>query len=115
MPHCAFDSLSGARRDNLVHNQSLQPLCSRFHPDDKMKRLAWIFLLVTLVPTLLSANTKKMTVGELQDVLTGLHNSQKSDEQIANELKQIELTEELTSAGMNSMVNLINGPLSTEQ
>jgi hypothetical protein len=80
-----------------------------------MKRLAWIFLLVAVVPTLLSASTKKLTVGELQDVLTGLHNSQKSDEQVANELKQIELTEELTPAGMNSMVNLINGPLSTEQ
>ena len=80
-----------------------------------MKRLAWILLLVAAVPTLLSANTRKMTVGELQDVLTGLHNAQKTDEQIANELKQIELTEELTSAAMNSMVNLVNGPLSTEQ
>jgi hypothetical protein len=48
-------------------------------------------------------------------VLTGLHHSQKSDEQVANELKQIELTEELTPAGMNSVVNLIDGPLSTEQ
>ncbi len=80
-----------------------------------MKRLNWILLLVAVASTLLTAQTKKMTVGQLQDVLTGLHNSQKSDEQVANELKQIELTEELTPAGMNTLVDLINGPLSTEQ
>jgi hypothetical protein len=51
----------------------------------------------------------------LQDFLTGLHNARKSDEQVANELKQIELTEELTRAAMNSMADLVNGPLSNEQ
>jgi hypothetical protein len=56
-----------------------------------------------------------MTVAQLQDVLTGLHKAQKSDEQIANELKQIELTEELTASAMNGMANLVKGPLSTEQ
>ncbi|HEY1903880.1 MAG TPA: hypothetical protein VGG56_15715 [Terracidiphilus sp.] len=56
-----------------------------------------------------------MTVAQFQDMLTGLHNSQKSDEQVANALKQIELSEELTSATMNSMAGLVNGPLSTEQ
>src|ERR1039457_1075843 len=80
-----------------------------------MKRFKWILLLVAVASTLLSAETRKMTVAQLQDVLTGLHNSQKSDEQVANELKQIELTEELTPAAVNSMVNLVNGPLSTEQ
>jgi len=80
-----------------------------------MKRFKWILLLVAAVPALLSAGTRKMTVAQFQDVLTGLHNSQKSDEQVANELKQIELTEELTATAMNSMVNLVNGPLSTEQ
>jgi hypothetical protein len=80
-----------------------------------MKHFKWILLLVVVAATLLSADTRKMTVAQLQDVLTGLHNSQKSDEQIANELKQIELTEELTTAAMSSMVNLVNGPLSTEQ
>ncbi|MGB6690495.1 MAG: hypothetical protein WBE76_21885 [Terracidiphilus sp.] len=80
-----------------------------------MKRFEWILLLVAAAPTLLWANSRKMTVAELQDVLTGLHNSRKSDEQIANELKQIELTEELTPAAMNSMADLVNGPFSTEQ
>lgn len=80
-----------------------------------MKRFEWILLLVAVVPTLLSADTRKMTVAQFQDMLTGLHNSQKSDEQVANKLKQIELTEELTPAAMNSMANLIDGPFSTEQ
>jgi len=56
-----------------------------------------------------------MTVAQLQDVLTGLHSSRKSDEQIATQLKQIELTEELTGSAMNRMANLVNGQLSTEQ
>jgi hypothetical protein len=63
----------------------------------------------------LAGANKKMTVGQLQDALTGWHNAHKSDEQIASELRQIELTEELTRAAMNSMASLIDGPLSTEQ
>jgi hypothetical protein len=78
-----------------------------------MKRFEWLFLLVAVAPTLLLASPRKMTVAQLQDVLTGLRNSQKSDEQVATEMKQIELTEELTPAAMNGMVNLVNGPLST--
>jgi len=80
-----------------------------------MKRFGWILLLAAAAPTLLSAENKKMTVGALQDMLTGLHSSQKSDEDVATQLKQIELTEELTATAMNSMVGLIPGPLSTEQ
>jgi hypothetical protein len=80
-----------------------------------MKRFAWILLLVALASAPLSAAPKKMTVAELQDMLTGLHNAHKSDQQIANELKQIELSEELTPAAMNNMADLIDGPLSTEQ
>ena len=86
-----------------------------FAQEDNMKRFGWILLLVAAAPTLLSASSKKMTVAEFQDVLTGLHNSRKSDEQVANELKQIELTEELTPAAMSSMVKLVDGPLSNEQ
>jgi hypothetical protein len=80
-----------------------------------MKRFGWFLLLVAAVPALLPAQTRKMTVAQLQDVLTGLHKAQKSDEQIANQLKQIELTEELTPSTMNSMANLVDGPLSIEQ
>jgi len=80
-----------------------------------MKRSLWILLVAVLPPALLWANPRKMTVAELQDVLAGLHHAQKSDEQIADQLKQIELTEELTPTAMNQMVSLVRGPLSTEQ
>lgn len=83
-----------------------------------MKRFGQVLLpllLAALVPTLLSAETKKMTVAQLQDALTALHNAQKPDDQVANELKQIQLTEELTQSAMNDLMTLVNGPLSTEQ
>ncbi|HEY6490828.1 MAG: hypothetical protein WCC26_10950 [Terracidiphilus sp.] len=86
-----------------------------FAQDNKMKRFARFLLLVAVVPTLLSASLRKMTVAQLQDVLAGLHNARKSDEQIADALKLIDLTEELTPTAMNSMVDLVKGPLSTEQ
>jgi len=80
-----------------------------------MNRFGWILLLVAAVPSLLSADTKKLTVAQLQDMLTSLQAARKSDEGVANELKQIELTEEFTAATMNGMANLVPGPLSTEQ
>jgi hypothetical protein len=80
-----------------------------------MKRFGWILLLAVAAPNLLMADSRKLTVAQLRDTLTSLRDSKKGDEQIANELKQIQLTEELTPAAKSSMVNLVNGPLSTEQ
>lgn len=80
-----------------------------------MKPFGCFLLLVATAPALLSASPRAMTVGQLQDLLTGLDKARKSDEQIANELKQIELTEELSPASISSIVPLIHGPLSTEQ
>jgi hypothetical protein len=80
-----------------------------------MKRFGCILLLVVVAPALWSADAKKITVAQLQDVLTGLHNSQKTDDQVATELKQIQLSEELTPDGMSNLAKLIDGPLSTEQ
>src|SRR5277367_4481475 len=80
-----------------------------------MNRYRWIFLLLLIASPAWSASFKKLTVEELRDTLTSLHRAQKSDSEIATQLKQIELTEELTASSMNSMVSLIPGPLSTEQ
>ena len=80
-----------------------------------MNRFGWILLLATAAPSLLSADAKKLTVGQLEDLLTSLHSTKKSDEEVANQLKQIELSEELTTATMNSMASLVPGPLSNEQ
>ena len=80
-----------------------------------MKRFGWIFLLLIAAAPVWSASYKKMSVEEMRDMLTSLQHAQKSDDEIATQLKQIELTEELTSATMNSMSGLVSGPLSTEQ
>jgi hypothetical protein len=72
-------------------------------------------LLLALSLPASSAGFKKLSVAQLQELLTGLHTANKSDERVSSELRSVELTEELTSATMHSMANLIPGPLSTEQ
>jgi len=54
-------------------------------------------------------------VQELKDLLTSLHAANKTDDEVALQLKQIELTEELTPATMNSLVDSVPGKFSTEQ
>lgn len=80
-----------------------------------MKRFGWIVLLLTLAMPAWSATSKKISVQELKDLLTSLQAAKKSDDEVALQLKQVELTEELTAATMNSLSNLVPGPLSTEQ
>lgn len=78
-----------------------------------MKRIALLLLLFSLaVPAWAS---RKITIGQLEDLLRSLQQAKKSDNEVATELKQIELTEELTRGAMNSLVNFVPGPLSTEQ
>jgi len=62
-----------------------------------------------------SASTKKISVQDLNALLTTLQDSKKSDAEVATQLKQVELTEELTTANMNTLTDKIPGPLSTEQ
>ncbi len=42
------------------------------------------------------SNTKKITVQELKDMLTSLQQANKSDADVATQLKQTELTEQLS-------------------
>jgi hypothetical protein len=58
---------------------------------------------------------KKITVAELKVELDSMHRDNKSDADVANALKQLELTEELTRSTMNDLVADVPGPLSTEQ
>lgn len=82
-----------------------------------MKRFGWMLVLLLAVPALpvLSASTKKITVQELKDLLTSAQAANKSDDDVALQLKQVELTEELTTTTMNSLAALVPGKLSTEQ
>jgi hypothetical protein len=78
-----------------------------------MKRFGWILVLLMAAPCARAA--KQMTVKQLSELLTSLQQAKKSDAEVAAELKQVVLTEELTRAQMNSMVQDIPGPYSTEQ
>jgi len=58
---------------------------------------------------------KKVTVGQLEDLLRSLQRAQKADAEVATQLKQVELTQELTRSAMNNLVKYVSGPLSTGQ
>jgi hypothetical protein len=80
-----------------------------------MKHFRWILLLSLLTPPAWSASNKKISVEELRDMLTTLQHDKKNDEEVSTQLKQTELTEQLTFAVMNTMGDLVPGQLSTEQ
>ncbi len=79
-----------------------------------MKRFGWIaLLLLVAVPAFPAA--KKITIAELKDMLATMHTQNKSDEDVANALKQVMLTEQLDRATINAFVDEVPGKLSTEQ
>jgi hypothetical protein len=78
-----------------------------------MKRTGCLALLLLVSTPAWSA--KKMTVDEVKDMLQALHQQSKGDAEVADALKQVQLTEELTRTMMNNLVPTVPGPLSTEQ
>ncbi|MGA3135704.1 MAG: hypothetical protein ABSC88_06900 [Terracidiphilus sp.] len=78
-----------------------------------MKRFGWILVLLLAASPAWAA--KKITVQQLKDLLISLQQEKKTDADVAVQLRQVELTEELTLATMNSLVNYVPGPYSTEQ
>src|SRR3954466_2195535 len=58
---------------------------------------------------------KKITVGELEDLLKQLRAENKTDQQIATALKQVQLSEELTRSTMNDFAVYAPGAETTEQ
>lgn len=78
-----------------------------------MKRLAWLVVLLMAAAPVWAA--KKISVQQLQDLLASLQAANKSDADVAIQLKQVELTEQLTRATMNSLVSFVPGPNSTAQ
>lgn len=78
-----------------------------------MKRLGWLLVFLSVVTPAWCA--KKITVGQLEEMLRSMYQDKKSDADVATALKQVELTEELTVARMNSLVTYVPGALSTEQ
>lgn len=79
-----------------------------------MKRFGILIVLATLA-AMPAWSAKKVTVAELKATLAAMHQANKADVEVANALKQLELTEQLTRNMMNSLVADVPGPVSTEQ
>lgn len=80
-----------------------------------MKRFACLALvLLTAIPALAAA-AKKITVADLKDMLDTMHKQGKSDADVATALKQIQLSEMLDRATMNSFADEVPGTLTNEQ
>jgi hypothetical protein len=78
-----------------------------------MKRFGWILALLTAASPAWAA--KSINVQQLRELLTTDHQAKKADADVANDLKQVVLTEELTTAVMNSYAPLIPGQATLEQ
>lgn len=78
-----------------------------------MKYTVWILGLILAAPNCWCA--KKLSVGQLEEMLRSMQQEKRSDADIATALKQIELGQELTRSRMNGLIRFAPGPLSTEQ
>jgi len=78
-----------------------------------VKRFVWLVVILLIASPGWAA--KKMTVGQLKDLLAADQKAQKSDADVAAELKDIDLTDELTHSMMDSFKPLVPGQLTTEQ
>lgn len=78
-----------------------------------VKRFVWLVVILLIASPGWAA--KKMTVQQLKDLLATDQKSQKSDADVAGELKDVELTEEMTHGTMDSFKPLVPGQLTTEQ
>jgi hypothetical protein len=78
-----------------------------------MKRFGWVLVFVLAAAPAWAA--KKLTVQQLKELLTSLHQANKTDAEVAAELTEVELSEELTRSTMNSLAGSVSGQLTTEQ
>lgn len=78
-----------------------------------MRRGIW--LAVILLSAAPAWSARKITVGQLEEMLHSAQQDKKSDAEVATALKQVELSEELTRSVMNKLGSLVPGPLATEQ
>lgn len=78
-----------------------------------MKRFAWLVVIGLIASPCWAA--KKMTVQQLKDMIAAAQQSHKSDADVAAELKDVDLTEQLSRSTMNSLATLVPGQLTSEQ
>jgi hypothetical protein len=78
-----------------------------------MKRLGWILVLLMAASPAWAA--KKFTVQQLKELLVSMQQYKKTDAEVADQLKEIELNEELTGSAANSLKSYLPGPHSGVQ
>jgi hypothetical protein len=78
-----------------------------------MKRSGWILVLLIAASPAWAA--KKVTVQQLKDLLVSMQQYKKTDAEVADQLKEIELNEELAGRAANSLKSYLPGPLSGVQ
>jgi hypothetical protein len=78
-----------------------------------MKRFVCVLAMIVFAFPAWSA--KKVTVAELTDIFKSMREQKKSDAEVADALKQVQLSEQLTRSTMNSLASYAPGPLTTEQ
>lgn len=77
-----------------------------------MKRLGWLLIVLTAVP---SWAATKMTIAQLEEKLMDLQKQGKSDDDVATQLKLVDLTEEMTHSEEQKLSHFMPGDLSTAQ
>lgn len=78
-----------------------------------MKKVVCVVGLMLLTLPVWAA--RKVSVSELEDMLKTLQSEKKPDADVANALKQVELSERLTTATMNKLLSDAPGPQTNEQ
>lgn len=78
-----------------------------------MKRFGWILLLVLAASPVWAA--KNLTVQQLRDLLESDQKAKKADVDVATEMKDVVLTEQLSRTVMNNLAEFLPGAHSTEQ
>lgn len=78
-----------------------------------MKRFTWMALvMVTAMP---AWGAKKVTVQQLKDMLVDMQQAKKTDDEVASALKNVVLSEELTSSTLTGLAAYLPGKFSAEQ
>jgi len=81
-----------------------------------MKRFGWFICLSFLFAAVAAwPAAKKITVQELKELLTQLQQQKKGDEEVANALKQVEMSEQLTPEALNGIASDLPGQQSLAQ
>ena len=80
-----------------------------------MKRVGWFLVVLMAAVPGWAAKTRKMTVDQLKQMLVSAHQANTRDADMATELEDVELTDELTHSALESLGPDVPGQLTTEQ